>query len=322
MTCNRISHRLDVAACAVVFLLNFLAGCASFRQMKMPPLPQGLQASRELAAVPFFSQEKYQCGPAALAMAMSWSGLPLQPQDLIEEVYTPARKGSLQTDLIAGARRHGRIAYEIFDPESLFSQIAAGYPVVILQNLGVSWLPVWHYAVVIGYDTAQEYVILRSGTVYRKVMPFGIFEKTWARSGYWGLVILQPTQLPALPVETIYLAAVLGLENAGQYQAAASGYRTALGQWPQSLAAGMGLGNSYYALGDLKNSETAFRETIRLHPRAAPAYNNLAQILMEQRSYAEAREMALRAVSLGGSPQAVYQKTLREIESRVYHQKH
>jgi Flp pilus assembly protein TadD len=40
----------------------------------------------------------------------------------------------------------------------------------------------------------------------------------------------------------------------------------------------MGLGNSYSALGDFLNSENAFREKIRLQPRASAAYNNLAQI--------------------------------------------
>ena len=129
---------------------------------------------------------------------------------------------------------------------------------------------------VVGYDTAQNYVILRSGTTSRKVMSCGVFEKTWARSNYWGIIILQPTQLPALAMEKTYLS-VLGLEKAHQFQAAVSGYRIALTRWPQSLAARMGVGNSYYALGDFMNSEKAFREITRLHPRAGAAYNNLVQ---------------------------------------------
>ncbi len=300
------------------FLLCLLIGCASFRQVEMPPLPDNLPVSQELTAVPFFPQKDYQCGPAALATAISWSGLPVRPEDLVEEVYSPSRKGSLQVSIIAAARRHGRIAYEISDLESLFPEIAGGYPIIILQNLSIPWFPVWHYAVVVGYDTLQEHVLLRSGTTSRKVMPFGVFEKTWARSNYWGIIILKPTQLPALAKEKIYLAAVLGLENAHQFQAAVSGYRTALTRWPQSLAARMGLGNSYYALGDFSNSEYEFRETIRLHPRSGSAYNNLAQILMEQGQYPEARELARTAVSLGGPLEAVYQQTLEEIESKMH----
>ena len=298
----------------LVFLLSLVTGCASLRQVEMPPLPEKLPLSHEITAVPFFPQEEYQCGPAALAMAISWSGMPIRPEDLVEEVYTPARKGSLQMAMIAAARRHGRIAYQISELESLLPEIATGNPIVILQNLGTSWLPVWHYAVVVGYDTPREHVILRSGTTSRKVMPFGVFEKTWARSNYWGIIILPSTQMPALATEKTYLSAVLGLEKAQQYQAAASGYRTALKRWPLSLAARMGLGNSYYALGDIANSENVFKDTIRLHPRAGSAYNNLAHLLMEQERYPEAWEMARKAVLLGGPLQAVFQQTLKKIE--------
>jgi tetratricopeptide (TPR) repeat protein len=298
-------------------LLSLFGGCAGLRQMEMPPLPESIPVSHELNGVPFFPQEAYQCGPAALAMAISWSGIPARPEDLVSEVYTPSRKGSLQSALIASARRHGRLAYEISDLESLFPEIVAGHPVIVLQNLGTSLFPVWHYAVVIGYDAAQGHIILRSGSTSRKVMPFGVFEKTWARSDYWGIIILQPTKMPVLANEKAYLSAVLGLEKARQFKAAAVGYRTASTRWPQSLAARMGLGNSYYALGDFANSERVFRETIRLHPRAGSVYNNLAQILMEQGRYVEAGKMAHQAVSLGGPLEAVYRQTLKEIESKI-----
>jgi tetratricopeptide (TPR) repeat protein len=304
-------------ALMLVIITAYVTGCASLRQMEMPSLPENLPAHHELTAVPFFPQEEYQCGPAALAMAINWSGLPLRPEDLVDEVYTPSRKGSLQVAVIAAARRHGRLAYEMSDLESIFHEISAGYPVIVLQNLGLSWLPVWHYAVVIGYDTAHKTVILRSGTTARKVMPFGVFEKTWARSKYWGILILQPTQLPAVATERNFVAAVVGLERAQQYRAAVSAYRIALTRWPESLSARMGLGNSYYAMGELKKSESAFKETIRLHPGEGSAYNNLAQVLMEQGHYREALASARKAVSLGGPLKAVYQETLREIESQM-----
>ena len=191
-----IYHQSGGVTLVLVSLLSLVSGCASFRQVKMSPLSEILPVSHELTAVPFFPQKEYQCGPAALAMAISWSGIPARPEDLVEEVYTPARKGSLQVAMIAAARRHGRLAYQISDLDSLFPEIAAGNPIVILQNLGISWLPVWHYAVMVGYDTSREHIILRSGTTSRKVMPFGVFEKTWARSNYWGIIILRP-QHPA-----------------------------------------------------------------------------------------------------------------------------
>ena len=285
--------------------------------MEMPTLPENLPPQHELSEVPYFPQEKYQCGPAALAMAINWSGLPLQPEDLVDEVYTPSRKGSLQVAVIAATRRHGRLAYEISDLQSIFYEIPEGYPIIILQNLGTSWLPVWHYAVVIGYDTERKTIILRSGTTARKVMSFGVFEKTWARSEYWGILVLQPTQIPAVAIEQNFITAVIGLERAHRYREAVSGYRTALTRWPESLSARMGLGNSYYALGELKKSEAVFKQTIQLHPEEGSAYNNLAQVLMEQGHYPDALAAAKMAVSLGGPLKAVYQETLREIESQM-----
>ena len=141
MVRSRIYLHLGSAALLLGFVLSLLTGCASFRQIEMPPLPDNLPASHELTAVPFFPQKEYQCVPAALAIAISWSGLPARPEDLVEEACTPSRKGSLQVAMIATARRHGRLAYEISDLESLFPEIAAGHPVIILQNLGFSWFP-------------------------------------------------------------------------------------------------------------------------------------------------------------------------------------
>ncbi len=317
--------RIYLHFCGILLLMfysgSFLIGCAGFRQMRMPPLPDNVPPTYELEAVPFFPQEDYQCGPAALAMVLTSSGLALKPEDLVDEVYTPFRKGSLQMAMIGATRRHGRLAYEISGLDSIFIEIAAGHPVIILQNLGLSWYSVWHYAVVVGYDISEEMVILRSGTDRRKLMPFGVFEKTWARGNYWGLLVLKPNELPAMATEEAYLASVIGLEKARQAEAAIVGYRTALIRWPRSLPAQMGLGNSYYAVGDLNNSEYAFRDAARSHPHAGSAYNNLAQVLLEQGRKAEALEAARKAVSIGGPLKTAYEETLREIEFHIDHKK-
>jgi tetratricopeptide (TPR) repeat protein len=250
-------------------------------------------------------------------MALTWSGLPITPDELKDQVYTPSRKGSLQLAMVGATRRHGKIAYEISDPDSIFPEVAAGHPVIILQNLGLSWLPVWHYAVVIGYDEPAQDVILRSGTTRRKVMPYYLFQKTWARSNFWGLLVLESDQVPALATENRYLTAVLGLEKARHFKAAVTGYQAALKRWPQSLTARMGMGNSYYYMGDLKGAENAFRGAAEQHPQSAPAYNNLAQVLLEQGRKQEALAAAQQAVAIGGPMKSEYENTLREIQSSM-----
>jgi tetratricopeptide (TPR) repeat protein len=219
--------------------------------------------------------------------------------------------------MVAATRRHGKLAYTFNDPAALFPEIAAGQPVIILQNLGLSWLPVWHYAVVIGYDVPQQDVILRSGTTKRKVMSYHLFEKTWARSNYWGLMVLEPDQMPVLAKENEYLAAVVGLEKSRHFQAATAGYQAALTRWPHSLPARMGLGNSRYAMGDLKGAERAFRKATESHPQSAAAFNNLAYVLMEQGRMPQALAAAKKAVALGGPQISESEKTLQEIRSRM-----
>jgi hypothetical protein len=300
----------------IFFAGVLLSGCAGFHATAMLQKAEGIPSRFELDAVPFFAQKAYQCGPAALAEVLRWNGLAVTPENLTDEVFTPEKKGSLQTALIGAARRHGRIAYLLSGPEDLFKEVAAGYPVIVLQNLGLSWYPVWHYAVVIGYDLTEKRVILRSGNIARKVLSFWVFENTWARSNHWGMVILRPDQFPAVVKEDLFTEAVLGLEQARRFRDAIDGYQTVLTRWPENLPALIGIGNCYYALGELENAETAFRKTIRLHPGSGSAFNNLAQILFEQGRKQEALEAARKAVSLGGPFSSAFQKTLKEIQSK------
>jgi tetratricopeptide (TPR) repeat protein len=276
---------------------------------------EGIPPRSEIASVPFYPQDEYQCGPAALAMALAWSGLDVQPAQLTEKVYTASLQGSLQPAMIAGARRSGRLAYVISGTDALIREAAAGHPVIVLQNLGLSWVPRWHYAVVVGYDIPADEVLLHTGLHARERTSMGIFQNTWGRAENWGLLVLEPDRLPTTATEGKFIDAVLGLEKAGQPLAAAMGYRAALNRWPDNLAAMMGLGNSYFALGDLKNSEAAFRRACEAYPRQGAAFNNLAHVLLEQGRREEALAAAQRAVSLGGPHQNVFQKTLQEIQT-------
>ncbi len=313
--CNGVDRRLYCAL--LILLLSILpAGCTGLRAGSMPEYREDRPVRAETGTVPFYAQSDYQCGPAALAMLLHWSGISVTPEELEPEVYTPARKGSLQTSLISAARRHGRIAYPVSGMEAMLTEVVAGHPLIVLLNLGLSWYPKWHYAVVIGYDLSENNVILHSGKTPREHLSFRVFKNTWARSGYWGLLVLSPEELPATVEEDRYLMAVLGLERAQQWHAAVTGYKTALTRWPESTGALMGLGNSFYALSDLTNAEGSFRQAGCLHPDSGPAWNNLAQVLMEQGRGEEALNAARRAVALDGPMMDVFQKTLEEIQFR------
>jgi tetratricopeptide (TPR) repeat protein len=246
-------------------------------------------------------------------MVLSWSEAHVGLHELLPEVYTPQLHGSLQAALVSAARRRNRLAYEIRGVNALLREIAAGHPVIVLQNLGLGWFPRWHYAVVVGYDLQQEIVVLHSGKEAGRYVPWSLFMRTWKRADAWGLLVLPPGCLPASADERSYLMAVLGLEQIEQWDCACRAYSAALEQWENSLGALMGLGNCRYALGDLTGAEKAFRRAVEMNPEAGSAYNNLAHVLAEQERYSEAIEMSSHAQALGGPNISLYRQTLREI---------
>ncbi len=302
----------------LVLLPVMLAGCATPQTDRMIKSTAVSPPMVELTDVPFFPQETHQCGPAALATVLDSSGLNITPEELMPQVYLPGRKGSLQFELLAAARRHGRVPYVLRPQlEALTTEVAAGNPVLVLQNLGISIMPFWHYAVVVGFDMVNTKVILRSGRKRRLITSMRTFERTWRRSDYWAVVVLPPDKLPQTAEELPYLQSVLALEDIKRWRDTSTAYSTALQRWPKSLGAQMGLGNSRYALGDLQGAEEAFRAATREHPQAGVAFNNLAQVLADQGQWVEAESLARRAVELGGENTGIFQQTLTHIEAQT-----
>ena len=301
-----------------IFIMLLASGCATLQTDRVRATADAFPQPIELTAVPFFPQEEYQCGPAALATVLNGTGVPITPDQLVQEIYLPKRRGSLQLEMIGAARRHGRIPYVLRpELESLFAEVASGNPVLILQNLSFWWYPKWHYAVVVGFDLPHDRIVLRSGREPHHDIPIEIFERTWRRSHYWAMVVLPPDQLPFSAEEIPYVQAVAPLERLARWPEASTAYSAALKRWPKSLGARMGLGNSRYALGDVAGAEEEFRQATQDHPEAAAAFNNLAQALADQKKWPQARAAARHAVELGGPQIETYRETLKQIEAKL-----
>jgi tetratricopeptide (TPR) repeat protein len=277
-----------------------LSGCAVFAD---PPqtaalaaaAPAGLPPRRELAEVPFFPQTPYHCGPAALATVLVHVGLAATPESLADAVFLPAREGALQVEMLAAARRFGALAVPLPPQlDAMFADVAAGHAVVVLQNLGLSWFTVWHYAVLVGYDLAAREVLLRSGTTQREVMGFTLFERTWARGAYWAFVALPPGQLPVSAGEVDAVQAAIGFERVAPPVQALLAYDSLVARWPANLLAGLGQGNARFAVGDTAGAAAAFERVARLHDSAA-AWHNLAAMRLRLGQHHDARAAAEHA---------------------------
>ncbi len=273
----------------------------------------------EMANVPFHPQAAYQCGPAALATVLGAAGVERSPEDLRSAVFLPGRQGSLQAEMLAATRRAGLLPY-VLDPtpEALLTELAAGHPVLVLQDVGWLFVKRWHYAVVVGYDRPQGQLILRSGTTPRQVTSFASFDRSWAKSGRWAFVARPPQDLPAGATPERLIAAAAALEKVAA-PAALPAYTAALERWPGNLAVRLALGNAAHGRRDLAAAEAAYRQAIHEHPEAADAWNNLAQTLHEAGRPAEARAAAERAVGLGGPRQALYEATRAAIAGQPAH---
>ena len=278
-----------------------LAGCALAPQTRSltASLPAGLPEYVELVDVPFFPQKAYQCGPAALATLLQDQGVLVEPEALVPEVYVPARQGSLQAEMLAAARARGLVAYPLRpELDAILREVADGRPVLVLQNLGLSWLPYWHYAVIVGYDLARGEIVLRSGLHERHVNDFARFERTWRRAGRWAFVVTAPDRLPATAQPLPWLQAAHALESTGQLATAAEAYATATRQWPDQSTGWFGLANAYYALDRYAEAEIALRTLLKREPGLAMAWNNLAHVLAARGCGAQARQAAARALRL------------------------
>jgi tetratricopeptide (TPR) repeat protein len=256
-----------------------LAACG-----RAPVLPPAAGAEQvELGAVPFFPQRDYQCGPAALATVFGHLGHAVDPDALVDEVYLPGKRGSLQVELKAAARRRGLVPYPLPpELEVLLATLRSGHPVLVLQDLGTRGWPQWHFAVVVGFDGAADTFLLRSGTTRRQALTARKFLATWERAERWGLVVLPPGTLPPRAERDRYLRAVTDMEGIAPPAALVAAFGVAVERWPDSPWARAGLGNAHYAAGDRAAAEAQFAALLRRQPESVLARNNLAQLLGER----------------------------------------
>jgi tetratricopeptide (TPR) repeat protein len=299
--------------------LVLLQGCAGIVPMEQLTSNVGRKpdASAFVADLPFYPQEDYQCGPAALATAFGGSGLVVAPDALAPEVYVPGRKGSFQIELTAAARHHDRLAYPLTGAlPALLAELDAGHAVLVLQNLGVSWYPQWHYAVVRGYDLGSGKLVLNSGRMENYRVAISTFEHTWQRAQHWGLVILAPGELPTTADADAYFSAIApqlsGTSASGAVVQEAL-LEAGLKRWPDHLELLMARGNQLYGQGQLAAALTQFETAAQRHPDYPYAWNNQAVVAAELGRKEQARAAIDKARTLVPVDDPVVSSTWNEL---------
>ncbi len=269
----------------------------------------GLPRQARVADVPFHGQDEDQCGPAALAMALGAIGRGRSLQSLRDEVYLPARRGTLQAEMLALPRREGLLAIPLpGQVAALLRAVADGYAVVVFQNLGLSIMPVWHYAVMVGYDLDAGRIVLHSGQSASLAMSLSTFERTWARGGYWAMIVTTPQRIPAAAAARDVLRAAVALGRSDP-EAALAAFRTLHERTPGDRLNAFAFANAQLAAGQVGDAVRTYRELLDRHPDFADGWNNLAEALARAGEPAAAREAAGRAISIGGPGLPTYRET-------------
>lgn len=303
-------RRAAVLAAAIV--CAGLGGCATFHPTDPASLRGDVPPRAHVANVPFYPQKDKFCGPASLAMALTWSGTPVSQDEAAALTFTPGRDGTFRTDMVTAALRYGRLPVRLRNIEAVMKELAAGRPVIVFENRGMSLWHIWHYAVLTGYDLDKDLVVMHSGKNPDEAVGIKLFQRMWHRGENWSLVVLPPDTLPVDAEERDVLDAANGLERVKHNEAAIKAYQAVAARWPQNWAAYFGLGNVQYAQTDYSAAERAYRKALAIAPDQADIWNNLAYALAAQGRKTDAIEAARKAVSTA-SNKAPFERTLAEL---------
>ncbi|MES3038976.1 MAG: PA2778 family cysteine peptidase [Bdellovibrionota bacterium] len=274
--------------------------------------PSNLPPAVTIEGVPFYNQKAGHCGPATLAMALNWAGKPISVDKLAPQVYTPGAKGTFQLDMISATRRQGMLAIPVEGLNALMTEIAAKHPVIVFENLAVSWLPQWHYAIVFGYDIPKQIMVMHSGPENSKRWDMRKFERSWKLADYWGFVVLPPGSLAPSAGEFAHAKATAALEQLGKNKEAEKSYRAILTRWPNSYTASIGLGNILYAEENFLEAIEVLRSAAQANPKTAVLWHNLAIAQRSARKLKEARQSAQTAIALASSEELpVFKESLK-----------
>ncbi|WJG09059.1 PA2778 family cysteine peptidase [Aliiglaciecola sp. LCG003] len=264
--------------------------------------PQDIAAQHLITDVPFYPQQEYYCGPTVLAEVLNFYQFNTRPDDIAAHTVIPKRHGTLQLEMVSTARSFGVVPYtQRGTLEQLIRLVGENKPVIVFQNLGISWIPAWHYAVVIGYDLTQHKLILHSGETANLKVGFEVFERTWQRGNYWLLALQPPTQSSEQFDSYLYIKASHELITIGKTEQGVNGLQTATSQWPDEWLGYFLLGNYYMQVGDDPHSQKMalqwFTRGLESGSEHAEYLNNYSYALANAGCFEQAQLILQRSIN-------------------------
>ena len=148
----------------------------------------GHPGAEVIDGVPFFKQQRHQCGAAALATVFAYYDKPVSPHRIRQQVYNETLRGALMPDLENYAAGLG------FKTESgqgalarIKESILSRKPVIVLIDNGVWLASRPHYIVVFGFN--EEGLIAHDGNDPAVSIDYEAFQKRWEKMGTPYLIV-------------------------------------------------------------------------------------------------------------------------------------
>lgn len=155
---------------------------------------------RPLLDVPYVAQTPELCGGAAVSMVMRyWGARDVVPEDF-QALVVAAERGIPTTDLTAAVRSR-RWQALVGPPDRdaawqvLQQDVTRGRPVIALIEVSPD---TYHYVVVVGL-TSGDIVIHDPARSPFQVLTRAAFERAWAVTKFWSVVILPPADVTPVP---------------------------------------------------------------------------------------------------------------------------
>jgi tetratricopeptide (TPR) repeat protein len=285
----------------LLLLLFVCVSCAT-----RTPVTDKLAKTKEhfrIKDVPVIKQEKYHCGPASLAMVMGFYGQKKTPDELAKGLFHEKLKGSTFSEMKARARQEGFLVLEINKFDDAIKEVKAGNPVIVLQNNGFRFFPMWHFSVLTGVDLRGPDVIVHDGDDEEDKDDMRLFERSFILGGRRSLLLLPPDHLSETTDEKSHVEAAAFLEALGNLKGGLLAYQKILSRWPQSQLAQIGVANTLYALGRKEDALKEIRIGSKLHPQSFQIWHNRAVMEAESGYKQKARESAKKALELAEKDQ-------------------
>lgn len=288
----RVGYSPAILAAALLSI-----GCATAIRPLGSRLAAGVapEAKTEVAFVPM---EKNFRGPTVLKMAAEFHQ-PQRPMTAYTgHVFTEQLEGPLKADMISAARRLGLAPYKVPSPETMFNEIARSQPVVAFQNLGATWLPAWHYSLVVGYSAGENTVLLHGGAKPYEEMSFDRFLKTWERGGKWAYVLVPPSSIPPHADFKEAIDNAVLFEILGRQDLAMRLYRAMAVKWPNRFEPLLGIATIQHKHRNLDLAIGTTEKALGIAPDHPALLFNLAVMHFENGDTQTAKQLKAKLFGL------------------------